>query len=467
MTERRPNIVLMNCDDLGYGDLGCYGSARNTTPALDRMAAEGLRFDSFYMASPVCSPSRGAMLTGCYPPRIGFGTFDGLPVLFPAQGIGLAPTEITIARLLHDAGYRTQMIGKWHCGDQPDFMPTNHGFDHWFGIPYSNDMGRQVADPTWGFNPDYPPLPLVHGTEVVEQQPDQASLTERFVVEAVEFMRGCRDEPFFLYLAHIYVHIPIYVQDRFARASRNGRYGAAVECIDWAAAVILAELRALGLDDDTLVIFTSDNGSRARDEGGSNAPLRGVKGTTWEGGLRVPCIARWPGHIGAGRTSDELVTALDLYPTLAALAGAPVPTDRTIDGLDITALLLDPSVTTPRESFAYYWMNDLEAIRDRRWKLHFAKHNDTWPMTSEPVRKLYDLHSDPREAHDVLDEHPDVVARLEALADAVRHDVGDAGRGMSGRDTRAPGRVEHPVPLTTFDPEHPYYMAEYDLSDRG
>jgi arylsulfatase A len=202
--RRPPNVVLINCDDLGYGDLGCYGSLLNTTPAIDRLAAEGMRFDSLYMASPVCSPSRAAMLTGCYPPRIGFGEFEGLPVLFPGQGLGLAPTEVSIATVLSAAGYRTQLVGKWHCGDQPPFLPTNHGFDHYFGLPYSNDMGRQVSGLLERRWPDYPPLPLLLDDTVIEQQPDQASLTERYVAEALRFMRESAAQPFFLYFAHMY-----------------------------------------------------------------------------------------------------------------------------------------------------------------------------------------------------------------------------------------------------------------------
>jgi arylsulfatase A len=457
----QPNIVLINCDDLGYGDLGCYGSARNSTPALDRMAAEGLRFDDFYMASPVCSPSRGALLTGCYPPRLGFGDFDGLPVLFPGQAVGLPPTEVTMARLLSDAGYRTQMVGKWHCGDQPDFLPTNHGFDHYFGLPYSNDMGRQVGTPTddAGHQQGYPPLPLLLDDEVLEQQPDQASLTGRYVTEAVRFLRSAQDQPFFLYLAHLYVHLPIYVQERFARSSRNGRYGAAVESIDWTTDVILHELASLGLDDRTLVIFTSDNGSLGS-SGGSNEPLCGTKGTTWEGGMRVPCIARWPGRIEPGRVTRELATAMDLLPTFAALAGVALPTDRTIDGRDIGPLLLDADATTPHESFLYYLMHDLQAVRSGRWKLHVARDRSA-------CRELYDLAADPGETSDVAPDHPEVVARLEAIAAEARRSLGDARLGVTGADVRPIGRVDHPSPLTTYDPSHPYYAAEYDLPDRG
>ncbi len=457
----QPNVILVNCDDLGYGDLGCYGSRLNATPALDRMAAEGLRFDDFYMASPVCSPSRGALLTGCYPPRIGFGDFEGLPVLFPSQGVGLPPTEVSMARVLSAAGYRTQMVGKWHCGDQPSFLPTDHGFDHYFGLPYSNDMGRQVGTRTTpdGDQPGYPPLPLLLDDEVLEQQPDQASLTGRYVAEAVRFLRAERGRPFFLYLAHLYVHLPIYAQERFLRSTRNGPYGAAVEAIDWTTEVLLHEVASLGLDEQTLIVFTSDNGSLAR-AGGSNSPLRGTKGTTWEGGIRVPCIARWPGRIGAGRATSEVATAMDLLPTFAALAGVELPGDRTIDGRDIGALLFDEDASSPHEAFLYYRMNDLEAVRSGRWKLHLAR-------GGAECRELYDLGADLGETDDVLAEQPDVVARLESMAEDARRSLGDARLGIRGRDVRPIGRVEHPSPLTTYDPSHPYYASEYDLADRG
>jgi arylsulfatase A len=459
--DRRPNVVLINCDDLGYGDIGCYGSTLNATPTIDRMADEGLRFDDFYMASPVCSPSRAALLTGCYPPRIGFGSFDGLPVLFPGQAMGLPPTEISLGRLLSDAGYRTQMVGKWHCGDQFEFLPTNHGFDHYFGLPYSNDMGRQVPMEGWDIPFEYPPLPLLLDDEVIQQQPDQAALTERYVDESVRFIRDCAGggTPFFLYLAHLYVHVPIYVQERFARESRNGPYGAAVACIDWAAAVLLHELAELGLDEDTIVIFTSDNGSRAVD-GGSNQPLRGTKGTTWEGGMRVPGIVRWPGRIAPGRVSTEVATAMDLYPTLAGLCGATLPGDRTIDGRDISALWFDEDARSPHDVFLYYWMDDLEAVRAGRWKLHLAKHGTTF-------LRLHDLEADRGEATDVQADHPDVVAELLAHAEAARVSLGDALTERVGADVRPVGRVDDPRPLTTYDPDHPYVVAEYDLPDRG
>lgn len=465
-TRRRPNVVLINCDDLGYGDLGCYGSTRNATPAIDRLATEGLRFDSFYMASPVCSPSRGAMLTGCYPPRIGFDSFDGLPVLFPGQGLGLPASETTLATVLRDAGYRTQMVGKWHCGDQPGFLPTDHGFDHWFGLPYSNDMGRQAPmtegplAPPPGTEPFFlNPLPLMLDQTVIEQQPDQAALTERYLTEAVRFVRDAGDNPFFLYFAHLYVHVPLYVQPRFAAESDNGAYGAAVACIDWALAVLLHELEAQGIADDTIVIFTSDNGSRGVD-GGSNAPLRGAKTSTWEGGMRVPCIVRWPGTVAPGRTTAEVATSMDLYPTLAGLCGASVPDDRTIDGRDITPLLEDDAAATPHDAVFYYWMDQLEAVRAGRWKVHYAKHG-------VERTELYDLDADPAETTDVAATHPEVLVELAVHAEAARAALGDGLQGRTGAEVRPIGRVHDPVPLTTFDPDHPYYLAEYDLPDRG
>ncbi|MCL5271319.1 MAG: sulfatase-like hydrolase/transferase [bacterium] len=457
----KPNVILINCDDLGYGDLACYGSPVNKTPVLDRLAAEGIRFTDFYMASPVCSPSRGAMLTGCYPPRIGFGSFDGRWVLFPGQPVGLNPVETTIAALLHRAGYATQIVGKWHCGDQPEFLPTRHGFDAYYGLPYSNDMGRQNTGGRQSAGDTYPPLPLLRGEEVIQEQPDQASLTERYVEECVRFIRVNAARPFFLYLAHMYVHLPIYAPQRFLRESVNGPYGAAVACVDWAAGVILHELRRLGLEENTLVIFTSDNGSRDRGEGGSNAPLRGTKGTTWEGGQRVPCIMRWPGRIPAGGICRELVASMDFHPTLAALAGAAIPADRMIDGLDLTPLLFaGGQVSSPRHTFFYYRLNTLEAARHGRWKLHVRK-------ADQAIAELYDLEADPGESVNLYDRQPEVVRELTALMDACRSDLGDEAAGVAGRNVRPIGRVDHPDTLTHYDPNHPYIEAMYDLKDRG
>jgi len=454
--DDRPNIILINCDDLGYGDIGCYGSTVNATPHLDRMSAEGRRFTDFYMASPVCSPSRGAMLTGCYPRRIGFGSFDGCAVLFPGQAVGLNPSERTIATILREQGYATQIVGKWHCGDQPAFLPTRHGFEHYFGLPYSNDMGRQAGNRR---RVD-PPLPLLRDEEVIQEQPDQAALTERYVEECVRFLRARQEQPFFLYLAHMHVHLPLYAAERFMKQSRNGRYGACVEAVDWATGVLVREASRLGLDRNTLMVFTSDNGSRG-DNGGSNAPLRGNKTTTWEGGQRLPCIVRWPGRIPAGSVCREVATSLDFLPTFAYLGGAEPPADRIIDGKDIRPLLFgQPGATSPHEAFFFYWMDQIEAVRAGRWKLHIRKRDRV-------VCELYDLQSDLGETTNVAEVRGDVVARLNGLIARCREDLGDSAVGRPGANCRPIGRVSTPDTLTHYDPAHPYIEAMYDLNQAG
>jgi arylsulfatase A len=477
---KRPHLILINCDDLGYGDLGCYGSTVNRTPAIDRMAAEGLRLTSFYQASALCSPSRGAMLTGCYPNRISFGSFDGFPVLFPGHAVGLNPAERTIASQLRAAGYRTMLVGKWHVGDQPEFFPDRHGFEHWFGLPYSNDMGRQRGDRSaWirrlqgalgvsyrgeGCEPDheYPPLPLMQDGRVVQEQPDQAALTERYVHEAVSFIRrsAASDAPFFLYFAHMYVHQPLYVPQPYLDRSRNGRYGAAVEHVDWSVAVLLDELKRLGIDDNTLVVFTSDNGSRVHGEGGSNAPLRGTKMQTWEGGQRVPCIVRWPGVVPAGTVSDAITSGIDLLPTLLRSAGVRPATDRVIDGVDCGAHWRAPQGPGPRDTFCYFHQGTLEAIRHGRWKLHLWR-------AGTALSALYDLDADIGETIDRSAEHPAVVERLRALAQHWRAELGDAAHGITGTAVRPAGRVARADTLTHVDPSHPYFLAEYDLAESG
>jgi len=454
---KRPNVILINCDDLGYGDLGCYGSTVNRTPALDRMAAEGVRFTDYHVMSPVCSASRAALMTGCYPQRV------GMPgVLFPGQPLGLHPDEITIADVLGAQGYRTKIVGKWHCGDQPAFLPTNHGFDEYYGLPYSNDMGIQGPAEKRAARV---PLPLMRNGEVIQQQPDQRGLTERYMEQCVRFIRDHREGPFFLYLAHMYVHVPLFVPQRFLKTSRNGGYGGAVECIDWVAEVLFHELERLGIDGETLVIFTSDNGSRAGGEGGSNAPLRGTKGTTWEGGQRVSFIVRWPGRVPEGGVCDELVTSMDLMPTLARLAGATEPRDRRIDGRDIAPLLFgEPGARSPHEVFYYYIRDRLEAVRKGKWKLHLAK-GAMFAREAEPLNALYDLDRDVGEERNVFDEHPDVVAELMEVAEEAREDLGDTIKGVAGKGCRPVGEVPDPKPLCVYDENHPYIVAAYDTPD--
>ncbi len=371
------------------------------------------------------------------------------------MGLGLAPAEQTMATRLRDLGYATMLVGKWHCGDQPGFLPTDHGFDTYFGLPYSNDMGRQA-----GADRDFPPLPLMADDTILQQQPDQAALTERYTGECVQFIREHREEPFFLYLAHMYVHAPIYAPDRFLRDSGNGPYGAAVECVDWSTGVLLHELTELGLVDDTLVVFTSDNGSRAH-SGASNAPLRGAKGTTWEGGQRVPCLVSWPAAIDPGQVRDDLVTSMDLLPTFVELAGGSTAGGAPIDGLSLTGMLTGPPGTaSPRAEFGYFHRDSLEAVRVGRWKLHL-RHGD------EQATELFDVVSDPGETHDRTNDHPEVVRVLQEAASRLRADFGDARLGITGSQCRPIGRADDPHPLTTYDPDHPYLIAEYDLADRG
>jgi len=450
---QKPNIILINCDDLGYGDLGCYGSDLNNTPYLDRLAAEGMKFTDFYMASSVCSPSRGAMMTGCYPPRIGFGEFEGECVLFPGQPYGIHEKEKTLPQYLKDLGYSTKIIGKWHCGDQMEFLPTSRGFDEYYGLPYSNDMGRQEG----AINA--PPLPLLRDKEVIQEQPEQSTLTERYTEEAVRFMRDHESDPFFLYFAHMYVHVPIFVPPRFLNNSKNGGYGGAVEHIDWTTGVIMHELEALGLAENTIVIFTSDNGSRARDEGGSNAPCKGTKATTWEGGLRVPCIVRWPNTISPKQTSSEIVSSIDFLPTLVNLAGGETLSDAKTDGFDFSELLLGKTAESPRKVFAYYNKNNLHAIRKDDWKIHYYRQADG------EVKELYNLKEDVGEIKNLYRDHPEIVVELDILAEEVRKDLGDERMKISGTGVRKKGKIDNPKPLTQYLPDHPYMIAMYDLAD--
>ncbi len=444
-SAEKPNLILIFVDDLGYADIGPFGSKLHRTPHLDRMASEGRKLTSFYVTANVCTPSRSSLMTGSYPRRVGLDENEkGQWVLFPGNQEGLNPDEVTMAEVLKTAGYKTACVGKWHLGDQPQFLPTRHGFDSYFGIPYSNDMGHDSRKQPYR----YPPLPLLRMEEVIEDEPDQRYVTKRYTEEALDFIERSRDGPFFLYLAHTMPHWPQYASEEFAGKSRNGKWGDTVEEIDWSTGQILEKLEELGIDERTLVVFTSDNGGATR-HGASNAPLRGGKGTTWEGGHRVCFLARWPGRIPAGTASDEMAISFDLLPTFAALASAEMPRDRIIDGKDIRQLLLsEDSVPTPHVTYYYYFMTHLNAVRSGRWKLHVARMGGRYPdYEPNPVLELYDLISDIGESKNVASANPQVVERLKALADVARSDLGDGKR--AGTNVRPPGLVPQAVTLTS------------------
>jgi arylsulfatase A-like enzyme len=444
--ERPPNVVIVLTDDLGYGDLGCYGARGLETPNLDRMAREGIRFTDFYVAQPVCSASRAALLTGCYPNRVGI-----LGALGPADRHGLGARERTIADLLRARGYATAAYGKWHLGHRPPFLPTRHGFDDYFGLPYSNDMGPE--------NPSgrFPALPLLEGEAVVATNPDQDKLTAWYTERAVKFIEKNRDRPFFLYVAHAMPHVPLHVSDRFRGKSRRGLYGDVIRELDWSVGQILDVLERAGLDRRTLVIFTSDNGPWLSygDHAGSAGPLREGKGTTWEGGVREPCLMRWPGQIPAGAVCREPAMTIDILPTVARLAGARLP-DLPIDGRDIWPLAsAQPGARSPHEAYYFFWDRHLQAVRSGRWKLHLPHAYRTLggrpggsggkpaPYTqAQTPLALFDLAEDPGETNDVAGRHPDVVQRLKALAERAREDLGDSDTKQTGKGVRPPGRAD-------------------------
>ena len=415
-SARLPNFVVIFCDDLGYGDLGCYSdSCKNRTPIVDQLAKDGVRFTDFYSSSPVCTPSRSSLMTGCYARRVGMHEDStGHWVLIPRSRRGLDDDELTLAEALKTAGYATACIGKWHLGDQPPHLPTRHGFDQYYGIPYSNDMQAKGRGD--------PPLPLVQQEMVIEAPADQATLTRRYTQQAIAFIEANQARPFFLYLPHTFPHLPLFASPAFHGKSGNGRYGDAVEEIDASTGEILQCLERLSLADETLFIFTSDNGSNGRN-GGSNRPLAGAKGSTMEGGMRVPMIARWPGTIRAGSTCRELATTMDLLPTLCALAGVELPETR-IDGFDMGPLLTGvEGAVSSYEAFFYYRRRQLQAVRWGDWKYHLEL-EQTHPNWTSPgptgkgrAAKLVNLKTDLKETTDVSEQNPEVVARMLELVE--------------------------------------------------
>ena len=427
-----PNYVLIFCDDLGYGDLGCYGSTKNRTPRIDAMAKEGVRFTSFLSSSPVCTPSRASLLTGCYARRVGMHEdFTGHWVLIPRSRRGMHADEWTLPEILKAKGYATACIGKWHLGDQLPHLPTAHGFDEYYGIPYSNDMASARRGD--------PPLPLVQDTKVIEAPANQATLTQRYTREAVSFIERNKSKPFFLYLPHTFPHLPLFASKGFHGKSANGRYGDSVEEIDWSTGKILDALKQHGLEKNTLVIFTSDNGSNGRN-GGSNAPLSGAKGGTMEGGMRVPMIARWPGRIPAGGTCNELSSTMDFLPTFAALSGGLLSANK-IDGHDITPLLTGTKgAASPYEVFYYYRRRQLQAVRwgDWKWHLPLANTFPNWTTANQKGRerpgKLVNLTADLAEKVDVAATNPKVMAKMRELVAQADATLGNEGR--QGKDQR-------------------------------
>ncbi|MBI3465804.1 MAG: sulfatase [Planctomycetes bacterium] len=462
-----PNVVLLLADDLGYSDVGCFGATGIKTPNLDRMAAEGRRFTSFYVAQAVCTASRAALMSGCYPNRVGL---QG--ALNHTSTVGISDAELLLPEIFRARGYATACFGKWHLGQQRQFLPLRQGFDEFLGLPYSNDNG-----PLHPVVRDIPALPWIDGESVVEHDPDQSQFTRRLTERAVAFIEKNKDRPFFLYVPHIMPHVPIFASEKFRGTSGLGLYGDVVQELDWSVGEILTAIRQQGLDERTLVIFASDNGPFLSygSHAGTARPLREGKLTTFEGGIRVPCIMRWTGRIPAGNTCDELVSTLDLFPSLARLIGGELAS-KPIDGIDASAVLTGPAgATSPRQTFYYYSGDELHAVRAGNWKLH-VPHDylvvDGEPRTdgkpanfgrAQPLSitisgirgiasrhgykveqiglSLYNLQDDIGETKNVADSHPDVVERLLKLIETARDDLGDSITGRAGKNLRPAGKA--------------------------
>ncbi|WP_297692783.1 sulfatase [uncultured Eudoraea sp.] len=446
-----PNVVLIFTDDQGYQDVGVFGAKDIPTPHLDNMAKEGVKLTSFYAAQAVCSASRAGLLTGCYPNRIGIHN-----AFMPDSKIGLNPSETTIAEMLRSKGYATGIFGKWHLGDHPDFLPGKHGFDEYFGIPYSNDM--------WPFHPqqgpvfNFGPLPLYENETIIDTLTNQAQLTTQITERSVDFINRNKDRPFFLYVPHPQPHVPLFVSDKFRGKSGRGLYGDVIMEIDWSVGQILNALKSHNLDENTVVIFTSDNGPWLSygNHAGSALPFREGKGTAWEGGHREPFIIRYPAGLKGGRTIDAAVMAIDILPTIAAITGSKLP-EAAIDGKSAWELLYGDSKESPQEAYYFYYrVNELHGIRYGKWKLYFP-HNYRTMEGQQPGKdglpgnyvhldlneiELYDLSEDLGETTNVAAEYPEVVEEIEQLADAMRKKLGDSLKDIEGTDNRQAGTIE-------------------------
>ncbi|MEN8194158.1 MAG: sulfatase-like hydrolase/transferase [Bacteroidota bacterium] len=453
---KSPNIVIIFTDDQGYADVGTYGAKGFTTPNLDKMADEGMRFTNFYVSQAVCSASRAAMLTGCYSERVGI---QG--ALMPWSNIGLNPDEDTIADMLKKQGYATGVFGKWHLGHHEEFLPPNQGFDEYLGLPYSNDMwpvgydGKPMVE---GRKKYYPPLPLIDGklpVDTIRTLDDQGTLTTRYTERAVKFIEKNKSNPFFLYVPHSMPHVPLGVSDKFKGKSEQGMYGDVIMEIDWSVGEILRSLRENGLEENTIVIFASDNGPWLNfgNHAGSALPLREGKGTMFEGGPRVPCIIRWPENIQAGSICDKMAATIDFLPTIAEITGAPLPKNK-IDGVNILQLLKGNEDANPRNEYFYYYGRELRAVRQGEWKLYFPHSSRSYAGTKVgkdglpgeyatitlKSHELYNLNDDISETKNVAELNPDIVKRLEKLAQSKREELGDKITNTRGKEIREPGR---------------------------
>jgi arylsulfatase A-like enzyme len=464
--KNHPNIVIIFADDLGYGDLGCYGASGFETPNLDKMASQGTRFTNFYAAQAVCSASRAGLLTGCYPNRVGISG-----ALMPWSKVGLNPDETTIAEMLKPLGYATSMAGKWHLGYQEEFLPLQQGFDEYYGLPYSNDMwpvnydGEPITDSN-DYKIKYPPLYLIDGnkkSQIVRNLEDMKQITTLYTKKAVNFIQKNKDHPFFLYLAHSMPHVPLAVSDKFKGKTEQGLFGDVIEELDWSVGEVMKALDENGLNENTIVIFTSDNGPWLcmGNHAGSTGGLREGKGTSYEGGQREPCIVRWPGHTPPGTVCSKLSATIDILPTLSAITGAPLP-EKQIDGVDISTLWNGNVTSEPRKVFYYYYgRNNLEAIRVGKWKMVFPHILESYEGTPPgkdgfPGKKvmrtaelaLFDLDRDPGERYNVIDQNPEVVVSIQKIADQARADLGDDLTHSIGNNLREPGREK--VDYTLF-----------------